>query len=132
MPAPTTLSETTGGIKATVQSTEGLPVPGVQIRLKHQDGRIWTTLTDDLGRFQAGGLPPGEYHIESRLAGFRGELGSIQIKAQAWLLGVPRPPVVDRVAGVKVLRFHGSAVYEYAPGLITPQKRPVLEKIPMH
>ncbi len=127
-----TISETTGGIKADIQSSEGFPVVGVEIRLKHRDGRIWTTLTDPKGHFQAGGLPPGEYLIESRLTGFRGESCSIQIKAQAWLLGVPKGLAAPRKPGTRALHFLGPSTYEVAQVLIQPQKRQELGKIPMH
>lgn len=132
LPASTSISETTGGIKAEIQTSDGAPVPGVQVRIKHRDGRVWTALTDDKGHFQVGGLPPGQYQIESRLAGFKGETRPIQIQAQAWLLGVPNSPVALREMGAKSLRFHGLGTYESAPGLIQPQKRPELGKIPMH
>jgi hypothetical protein len=93
---------------------------------------VWSVLTDDKGHFQAGGLPPGEYQVESHLAGFKGEICPIQIKAQTWLLGVTKGPLAPRETGAKSLRFHGPATYEAAPGLIQLQKRPELGKIPMH
>jgi Carboxypeptidase regulatory-like domain len=130
--ALTSISETTGGIRADIQSSEGLPVAGVQVRLKHRDGRVWATLTDRKGHFQAGGLPPGEYQIESRLAGFKGESCAIQIKSQAWLLGVPTHPSALRKTGAKVLHFQGPSTYETPKAVIQPQKRPELGKIPMH
>ena len=132
MAASAGISESTGGIRADIQSSEGLPVAGVKVRLKHRDGRVWATLTDAKGHFQAGGLPPGEYLIESRLTGFKGEACAIQIKAQAWLLGVPKHPVALRATGAKVLHFQGSPTYEGPPTVIQPQKRPELGKIPMH
>jgi hypothetical protein len=132
MAASAAISETTGGIRADIQSSEGLPVAGVQVRLKHRDGRVWATLTDGKGHFQAGGLPPGEYQIESRLAGFKGESRAIQIKAQTWLLGVPKHTVALREPGAKVLYFQGPSTYEAPRTLIQPQKRQELGKIPMH
>ena len=132
MTGPAAISETTGGIRADIQSSEGLPVAGVQVRLKHRDGRVWATLTDGKGHFQVGGLPSGEYQIESRLAGFKGESCAIQIKAQTWLLGVPKHPVTLRETGAKVLHFQGPLTYEVPLAVIQPQKRPELGKIPMH
>ena len=130
--ASAAISETTGGIRADIQSSEGLPVAGVQVRLKHRDGRVWATLTDGKGHFQAGGLPPGEYQIEARLAGFKGDSCAIQIKAQTWLLGVPKSSVALRETGAKVLHFQGPSTYEVPLAVIQPQKRPELGKIPMH
>ncbi|MDP1830779.1 MAG: carboxypeptidase-like regulatory domain-containing protein [Geothrix sp.] len=132
LPASASLSGTTGGIKAAVQTPGGTPVAGVEVRLRHRDGRVWTTLTNEKGHFQAGGLPPGEYQIESRRAGFRGEVCPIQIKAQAWLLGVPKQAGARREPGTKTLRFHGPAIYESGPGLLLSPKRPERGKIPMH
>jgi len=133
-PAQAPVSDKLGGIKAGIQTSDGAPVAGVLVRIQGRDGRIWATDTDDQGHFQAGGLPPGEYRIESRLAGFQGETCLIQIRAQAWLLGVPRGlSARPRAgAGTRALRFQGPATYEAVPGLIQPQKRPELGKIPMH
>jgi len=132
LPVSSSVSPTTGGIKANIQSSGGVPVAGVQVRLKHRDGRVWGTLTDGQGRFMAGGLPPGEYWMESSLAGFKGESCAIQIKAQAWLLGVPVGPRAYEKPGLRALHFQGPATYEIPGGLIRPQQRPELGKIPMH
>jgi len=132
LPVSSSLSPTTGGIKAGILSSAGVPVEGVQIRLKHRDGRVWGTHTDGKGHFLAGGLPPGEYRIESSLAGFRGESRAIQIKAQAWLLGVQPGPRAYEKPGLRALRFQGPSTYEVPGGLIRPQQRPELGKIPMH
>lgn len=132
IPAPPTISETTGGMKADMRTPEGAPVAGVQVRFKHRDGRVWVAITDAAGHFQAGGLPQGEYRVESRLAGFKGETGTIQIRAQAWLLGVPRNPLARHEAGVKALRFQGTPTYEFAPSAPLFRTRPDIEKIPTH
>jgi hypothetical protein len=130
--APPTLSETTGGLKAEVRTADGIPVAGVQIRLKHRDGRVWVAVTDDKGRFLAGGLPQGEYLVEPRLPGFKGEACTVQIKAQAWLLGIPRNPLARHDAGAKVLRLQGPATYEFAPSAPLFRTRPDIERIPTH
>jgi len=132
LPVSASISPTTGGIKAAIQSSAGVPVEGVQIRLKHRDGRVWGTHTDVAGHFMAGGLPPGEYRIESSLAGFRGESGAIQIRAQAWLLGVQTGPRAYEKPGARALHFLGPATYEVPGAQIRPQQRPELGKIPMH
>jgi hypothetical protein len=132
MPAATSISVTTGGIKAEVQTAGGAPVVGAILRLKHRDGRVWTALTDGKGHFLAGGLPPGEYVIESSRAGFKGVACTLQIKAGAWLLGVPDSTISPGEKGTKAMRFHGPSTYEYAPSVIQPQKRPELGRIPMH
>jgi len=130
--APASISETTGGIKADIRTAGDRPVAGVQIRLRHRDGRVWITATNDKGHFQAGGLPPGEYLVEPRLAGFKGEAGTVQIKAQAWLLGVPRNPLARHDAEAKVLRIYGPSTYEFTPSAPLFRTRPDIEKIPTH
>jgi hypothetical protein len=131
LPVSSTISEATGGIRAEIRSGAQVPMAGVLILLKGREGGSWITRTDANGRFLAGGLPPGDYQIECRLPDFKGESRPIQIKAQAWLLGVPAGAASSKPAA-KELRFHGPAIYLTEPSLITPQKRPELGKIPMH
>ncbi|HJV22695.1 MAG TPA: carboxypeptidase-like regulatory domain-containing protein [Holophagaceae bacterium] len=132
LPAPVTISTTTGGIKSGIRDAAGLPLADVQIRIVHRDGRVWVAATDAKGQFKAGGLPPGDYEITSLKPGYEGETYTIHIRANAWLLGVTRNPADLRPIKGRLMSFFGPDTYEApAPGLkLLP--RPGTEKIPMH
>ncbi|HJW34457.1 MAG TPA: carboxypeptidase-like regulatory domain-containing protein [Holophagaceae bacterium] len=132
VPALATISATTGGIKAAIQDGKQAPVAGVEIRLRHRDGRRWVATTDALGRFRAGGLPPGDYELSCHRKGFEGAILTIQIRANAWLLGVTRTPVEGRSKGARVLNLVGPALYEGGVSGLKGAPKAGLEKIPMH
>lgn len=132
LPALTTLSVTTGGIKAEVRDAAGAPVPRVQIRIQHRDGRAWEAVTDAQGRFLAGGLPPGDYELTCRREGHVGETCAITIRANAWLLGVTRNAPDRRPLKGRVMRFVGPPTYEAPTYGLKIKSGPGVEAIPMH
>ncbi len=132
LPAPPTLSATTGGMKAEVRDAAGAPIAGVEIRIKHRDGRIWGALTDAKGRFAAGGLPPGDYQLTCHREGMEGETRAIQIRANAWLLGVAGEPRDLRPSKGRKVRFFGPNRYESPAYLLKSPSGSGVETIPMH
>lgn len=117
-----------GGIRAEIRDAGGAPVPGVEIRLRHRDGRRWTTTTDGRGRFQVGGLPPGDLELACRKAGFAAVHRRLRIPAGSWLLGAGPEPAGRTPGPGKAMRLTAPPPEE-APALAP---RPGLEKIPMH
>lgn len=132
VPASTTVSGTTGGIKAEVRDAAGAPIAGVQILVKHRDGRAWVAVTDAKGQFKAGGLPPGDYELASHREGFEGEVYPIKIRANAWLLGVARNPADLRPIKGRLMSFFGPDLYEAPATGLKLLRKPGVEKIPMH
>src|SRR5215212_682718 len=59
----------TGSLFGTVADPQGAPLPGATVTLSG-GGAPQVQSTDEQGRFRFPGLPPGEYHLESRLEGF--------------------------------------------------------------
>ena len=71
-PAPAQ-AETAPSSRATgvVRTSTGVPVPGANLRLvETATGRAWVSWTDENGRFDLPGLPPGHYRIEVSQLGF--------------------------------------------------------------
>jgi hypothetical protein len=55
----------------TVLTPQKLPVPGATVRVVHlETGRGWVTWTDENGKFDMPGLPPGRVRIEAQQLGF--------------------------------------------------------------
>ncbi len=132
VPALATISATTGGIKAAIQDGKHAPVVAVEVRLKHRDGRRWVATTDARGQFQAGGLPPGDYELSFHRKGYTGAVHTIQIRANAWLLGVLRTSAEGRATGARVLNLVGPPLYEGVVSGLKGAPKAGLEKIPMH
>lgn len=133
VPASPFISRSVGGIKAGIRDHTGAPVPGVRILLKAPVGRTWVTFSNERGQFKAGSLPPGEYLLELHKEAYPSPIyPKIQIKADAWLLGVPPGPPELRGAGGPRLHVVGPPTYESPSGVIVPYARPTVEKIPTH
>ncbi len=55
-----------------VQVSAGIPVPGASVRLVHTaTGQAWVSWTDENGKFDIPGLPPGKYRVEVDQLGFQ-------------------------------------------------------------
>lgn len=127
------ISRSTGGFKAAIHDQHGAPVPGVQVSLKHPDGRLWVATTDNKGQFQAGNLPPADYQLEWHTGTYQSPLHPrVRIKAEAWLLGLPPGPLAMRDMSGPRLHLVGPATYLYASGLSVPYAHQEIEKIPTH
>jgi hypothetical protein len=133
IPAHPVISHSTGGLKAEIRDHHGAAVAGVQISLKHPDGRVWVATSDREGRFQAGTLPPADYQVEWHTAAYQSPIHPrVRIRADAWLLGLPPGPLA--LQGLSGFRLHlvGPATYQYATGLSVPYAGQEIEKIPTH
>jgi hypothetical protein len=62
-----TIPSTTG----VVRTEEGVPMPGVAVRLTDTDSnQAWVSWTDEAGKFEFPGLPAGHYRVEANQIGF--------------------------------------------------------------
>ncbi len=65
-------AQITGSIEGFVRGPDRLPLAGVRVEVRRREtGESRTVLTDGRGFFAALQLPPGEYSLQARLAGFR-------------------------------------------------------------
>lgn len=109
------------GARGTVETAQGVPVPGASLRIIHIDsGQGWASLTDEAGSFELAGLPPGKYRLEAEQLGF--EKAAIEfdfplaegqsLKLTLTIAGPPAEPPVPAEALAP------------APGAATPQQTP--------
>jgi hypothetical protein len=70
--APATAQAPTGSVSGRVESSDGLPLPGVTVSLTsdHLQG-VRSTVTSDSGDYHMPLLPPGVYRIAFELSGFQ-------------------------------------------------------------
>jgi outer membrane receptor protein involved in Fe transport len=76
--------ETTGDVRGTVRSQDGLGLPGVTVTLKSADtglSRVDVSGADGVYRFAA--LPPGPYVLESTLDGFQSQRLDLGVRVGA-------------------------------------------------
>jgi trimeric autotransporter adhesin len=58
-------------VSGTVRTTEGSGVPGATVRITNvETNKSWVSWTDESGKFQIPGLPPGRYRMEGNQLGF--------------------------------------------------------------
>src|SRR5687767_3417360 len=69
---PATAQAPTGSVSGRVESSDGLPLPGVTVSLTsdHLQG-VRSTVTSDSGDYHMPLLPPGVYRIAFELSGFQ-------------------------------------------------------------
>jgi len=84
-------------VRGTVRMTSGTHVPGATVRLTNvQSNKSWVTWTDDSGKFEIPGLPPGSYRMEVSQLGFAPA-------SQELLIAGPPAPVVELAMRVATL-----------------------------
>ena len=95
-PAPasvqTSASETaaTAFAAGVVRTVDGSPIPGASLRLVNTDARkAFVSWTDESGKFQFSGLPPGHYTVEASQLGFQPATIEVQLSGE----GPPPPPL---------------------------------------
>lgn len=59
-----------GDVAGVVRDENSTPVAAAQCRLENRSGQTYKTETDETGRFEFRTLPPGDYKMEVRKAGF--------------------------------------------------------------
>jgi len=68
-----------GVLSGVVTDPSGTVMPGVTVTITGPEMR--STVTDAKGAYSFQNLPPGEYRVESRLAGFRTEVATVRVQA---------------------------------------------------
>jgi trimeric autotransporter adhesin len=64
-----------------VRTPSGVPIPGANLRLvETNSGRAWVSWTDENGRFDLPGLPPGHYRIEAGQLGFDNTTQELELR----------------------------------------------------
>src|ERR1700730_4486618 len=75
-------------VGGTVRTTEGSSVPGATVRLANAEtNKSWVSWTDESGKFQIPGLPPGRYRMEVS------QLGFVPATQELVIAGPPAPVV---------------------------------------
>ena len=83
--AMSAMAQTTNGvITGTISDAQGGVLPGVTVTVRNTDtGLTRTIVTEDVGRYRLGGLPPGRYELKAELSGF----GSVDVPAMTLTTG---------------------------------------------
>ncbi len=69
--------------RGAVRTARGYSIPGATLRLTElASGRAWVTWTDENGKFELPGLPPGRYRVEAEQIGFESAAKEIEFIAQ--------------------------------------------------
>src|SRR5262245_39726576 len=64
---------TTATILGVVKDESGAVIPGVEITVKQvETGVVHEAISGDTGTYRVPGLPPGNYQVQTALAGFQG------------------------------------------------------------
>jgi hypothetical protein len=94
-------------VSGTLQTPEGVPVPGATVRLISLDtNKVWLSWTDESGKFEFPQILPGRYRVEASQLGFVQTTREVQIAASpaspismimrvatlAELSATPKPP----------------------------------------
>jgi hypothetical protein len=132
-PAANFISSTTGGIRAKIILSNGMPVAGVALQAIHEDGRSWTTLTSENGEFRIGLLPPGKFTLRYSKDGYEGYQNKwLVVRPGLWLRGAP--PCIDgrdTPTGRPNLLLQGSNTYENPNGQGVSWSYEELSKLPI-
>jgi Carboxypeptidase regulatory-like domain len=104
-------------LEGSVQTTDGLAVPGASVRVENvQTHQAWLTWTDDRGRFLSPALPFGRYRVLVE------EIGFVPRAGEAVLASATTRPVV--------FRLRVATLAESSPGATSAERRPAVEGQP--
>lgn len=120
-------TDTGGGLDLSVAASSavdasGAAIAGATVTIRDEQKQVRTVVTDESGRYNAAGLPPGSYTIEVTATGFKateitnvdvvsGQMASVAVRLEAGstveaVTVVPAAPAVDTAAS------HASASLE--------------------